>query len=292
MIKSMTGFGRAESLENNRKFTVEMRSVNHRYLDIGIKMPKKLLMLESKVRNVLKSYMERGKVDVYISFEDYSDKETSLKYNEKLAEAYLKHLHEMGEKFSLEFDVRVSTLSRLPDIFQMEDQQLNEEELFPELEKALREAGEQFASSRETEGRNLKEDLLEKLSEMKTIVAEIEKRSPEVIEEYKASLREKVADLLSDASIDEGRIAAEVTIFADKICVDEETVRLKSHVDAMINALEQGGSIGRKLDFLAQEMNREANTILSKSTDLSVSDGGIALKTLIEKIREQVQNIE
>ena len=198
----------------------------------------------------------------------------------------------MGEKFSLEFDVRVSTLSRLPDIFQMEDQQLNEEELFPELEKALREAGEQFASSRETEGRNLKEDLLEKLSEMKTIVAEIEKRSPEVIEEYKASLREKVADLLSDASIDEGRIAAEVTIFADKICVDEETVRLKSHVDAMINALEQGGSIGRKLDFLAQEMNREANTILSKSTDLSVSDGGIALKTLIEKIREQVQNIE
>lgn len=292
MIKSMTGFGRAESLENNRKFTVEMRSVNHRYLDIGIKMPKKLLMLESKVRSVLKSYMERGKVDVYISFEDYSDKETSLKYNEKLAEAYLTHLHEMAEKFSLEFDVRVSTLSRLPDIFQMEDQELNEEELFPELEMALREAGAQFASSRETEGRNLKEDLLEKLSEMKTIVAEIEKRSPEIVEEYKASLREKVSELLLDASIDEGRIAAEVTIFADKICVDEETVRLKSHVDAMINALEQGGSIGRKLDFLAQEMNREANTILSKSTDLSVSDGGIALKTLIEKIREQVQNIE
>lgn len=292
MIKSMTGFGRAERLQNNRKFTVEMRAVNHRYLDISLRMPKKLGMLEIKSRNVLKEYMERGKVDVFIGFEDFSVADNTLHYNEELAGEYLKHCRDMSEKYNLEFDIRVSNLARFPDIFQMEDKELDEDELFPELEEVIREAAEHFVSARLTEGENLKNDLLQKLEEMKGLVGLIEKRSPEIIEEYKASLREKVSDLLQDASIDESRVAAEVTIFADKICVDEETVRLKSHVEAMIQELQKGGAVGRKLDFIAQEMNREANTILSKSTDLSVSDAGIDLKTIIEKIREQVQNIE
>ena len=292
MIKSMTGFGRAERLQNDRKFSVEMRAVNHRYLDVSFRMPKKLGMLEIKARRVLKEYMERGKVDVFIGFEDYSTADCALRYNEELAGEYLKHCREMSEKYNLEFDIRVSNLARFPDIFQMEDKELDEDELFPELEAVIREAAEKFVQARITEGENLKNDLLQKLEEMRGLVAHIEKRSPEIIEEYKASLREKVSDLLADSSIDESRIAAEVTIFADKICVDEETVRLKSHVEAMTEELKKGGPVGRKLDFIAQEMNREANTILSKSTDLSVSDAGINLKTIIEKIREQVQNIE
>ncbi len=292
MIKSMTGFGRSELLQNDRKFSVEIRAVNHRYLDLSIRMPKKLGMLESRIRTVLKEYMERGKVDVFIGYEDYTGGDAALKYNEALAGEYLTHLRDMSEKFDLEYDIRVSTLARFPDIFVMEDREIDEEVLFHQMEPALRKAAENFAAARQSEGKHLKTDLLAKLSLMEGYVAEIEKRAPEIIEEYKASLREKIADLLKDSSVDDARFAAEVTIFADKVCVDEETVRLKSHVEAMKKELLSGGAIGRKLDFIAQEMNREANTILSKSTDLSVSDTGINLKTEIEKIREQVQNIE
>lgn len=292
MARSMTGFGRDELLQNDRKFSVEIRAVNHRYLDLNIRMPKKLALFESQVRTVLKEYMERGKVDVFIGYEDYHEAEGALKYNDKLAGEYLKHLKEMSESFDLEFDVRVSTLARFPDVFTMEETAVDEETLWAILEKPLRGAASHFAAAREKEGENLKADLLAKLDQMKEYVALIEERSPKIIEEYKSSLREKVKDLLSDNSLDEGRIAAEVTIYADKICVDEETVRLKSHIDAMRNELLKTGAVGRKLDFIAQEMNREANTILSKSTDLSISDTGINLKTDIEKIREQVQNIE
>lgn len=292
MAKSMTGFGRDEILSNDRKISVELRAVNHRYLDLSIRMPKKLGVLETQVRAVLKEYMERGKVDVSIGYEDYSEGAAALKYNEALAGEYLKHMREMGEKFDLEFDVRVSTLARFPDVFLMEEETADEEMLWTLLEPPLRNAVKRFAAAREAEGENLKADLLEKLSQMRSYVAVIEERSPVIIEEYKTSLKEKVKDLLADASLDEGRIAAEVTLYADKICVDEETVRLKSHIEAMAHELQKPGAIGRKLDFIAQEMNREANTILSKSTDLSISDTGIELKTAIEKIREQVQNVE
>lgn len=292
MIKSMTGFGRCEVTEGNRKYTVEMKSVNHRYLDVNMKMPKALNFFESTIRNVLKEYMERGKVDLYITYEDFSEERFSLKYNEELAGEYLTHLNAMAEKFGLENDIRVSTLSRYPDVFTMEEIETDEKELWAGLEKAIRSAAEQFVTSRITEGEHLKADLCAKLDTMLTYVDFIEERSPVIMKDYRERLEAKVQELLGDRQIDDGRIATEVTIFADKICVDEETVRLRSHIKGMKAALEAGGSIGRKLDFIAQEMNREANTILSKANDLEISDTGINLKTDIEKVREQIQNIE
>ena len=292
MIKSMTGFGRCEVTEENRKYTVEMKSVNHRYLDVNMKMPKALNFFESTIRNVLKEYMERGKVDLYITYEDFSEERFSLKYNEELAGEYLTHLNAMAEKFGLENDIRVSTLSRYPDVFTMEEIETDEKELWVGLEKAIRGAAEQFVTSRITEGEHLKADLCAKLDTMLTYVDFIEERSPVIMKDYRERLEAKVQELLGDRQIDDGRIATEVTIFADKICVDEETVRLRSHIKGMKAALEAGGSIGRKLDFIAQEMNREANTILSKANDLEISDTGINLKTDIEKVREQIQNIE
>lgn len=292
MIKSMTGFGRCEVTEGNRKYTVEMKSVNHRYLDVNIKMPKALNFFESTIRNLLKEYMERGKVDLYITYEDFSEDNFALRYNEDLAGEYLMHLNSMADKFGLENDIRVSTLSRYPDVFTMEQVEADEQELWAGLEKAIRGAAEQFVASRIAEGEHLKQDLCGKLDQMLTYVDFIEERSPVIMKEYRERLENKVKELLVDRQIDDGRIATEVTIFADKICVDEETVRLRSHIRGTKEALEAGGSIGRKLDFIAQEMNREANTILSKANDLEISDTGINLKTDIEKVREQIQNIE
>lgn len=292
MIKSMTGFGRLEYSDNKRKFTVELKSVNHRYLDVNIKMPKKLNFFESTIRTYLKSYIERGKVDIYITYEDFTESNFSLQYNAGIAAEYLKHLNEMSEQFGLDNDIRVSTLSRYPDVFVMEEQPLDEDEIWNDLEKALKGALEQFVDSRIKEGENLKVDLCNKLDNMISYVDYIEERSPEIIRDYKVKLEEKVRDLLGDKQIDDSRIAQEVTIFADKICVDEETVRLRSHILSTKETLIKGGSVGRKLDFIAQEMNREANTILSKSNDLRISDMGINLKTDIEKVREQIQNIE
>jgi len=292
MIKSMTGFGRCEVTEGNRKYTVEMKSVNHRYLDVNIKMPKALNFFESTIRNLLKEYMERGKVDLYITFEDFSEDNFCLKYNEELAGEYLKHLTAMADKFGLDNDIKVSTLSRYPDVFTMEQVETDENELWAGLEKALRGAAEQFVESRIKEGERLRADLVEKLDGMISYVDYIEERSPQVLEEYRMRLESKVQELLGDRQLDDARIAAEITIFADKICVDEETVRLRSHILSMKETLLAGGGMGRKLDFIAQEMNREANTILSKTTDLKVSDVGINLKTDIEKVREQIQNIE
>lgn len=292
MIKSMTGFGRYEYADASRKITVEVKSVNHRYLDVNIKMPKKLNFFESAIRTLLKEYIERGKVDIYITYEDFTENNFSLQYNKTLAGEYLKYLNQMSEEFGLENDIRVSTLSRYPEVFVMEEQPVDEDELWSSLEKALRGAFEPFVESRVREGENLKKDLCEKLDNMVSYVDFIEERSPQIIAEYRARLEEKLRELLADNQLDDSRIAQEVTIFADKICVDEETVRLKSHILSVKDSLNAGGSVGRKLDFLAQEMNREANTILSKSNDLKISDTGISLKTDIEKVREQIQNIE
>lgn len=292
MIKSMTGFGRYEYADASRKITVEVKSVNHRYLDVNIKMPKKLNFFESAIRTLLKEYIERGKVDIYITYEDFTENNFSLQYNKALAGEYLKYLNQMSEEFGLENDIRVSTLSRYPEVFVMEEQPVDEDELWSSLEKALRGAFEPFVESRVREGENLKKDLCEKLDNMVSYVDFIEERSPQIIAEYRARLEEKLRELLADNQLDDSRIAQEVTIFADKVCVDEETVRLKSHILSVKDSLNAGGSVGRKLDFLAQEMNREANTILSKSNDLKISDTGISLKTDIEKVREQIQNIE
>lgn len=292
MIKSMTGFGRCELTEGNRRFTVEMKSVNHRYLDVNIKMPKKLNFFESSIRNELKNYMQRGKVDLFITYEDFSETTGYVKYNKDIAAEYLDYLKQMSEEFGLENDIRVSTLSRYPDVFTMEEQEDDEEEIWKELDRALKQAAEAFVETRIKEGENLKRDLLEKLDCMLAHVDFITERSPQIIAEYKQKLYDKVQELLKDAQVDENRLLTEVTIFADKVCVDEELVRLRSHIEATRSALIAGGSIGRKLDFIAQEMNREANTILSKTTDIEVSNRAIELKTEIEKVREQIQNIE
>ena len=292
MIKSMTGFGRCEITENNRKFTVEMKSVNHRYLDINIKMPKKLNFFESSIRTELKNYISRGKVDLFIAYEDYTENNASIRYNRELAAEYMKYLRQMQEDFGLEDDIRVSTLSRYPDVFTMEEQNVYEEKLWKELQKAIRGAAEGFVQTRIVEGEHLRDDLIEKLDGMLKLVDFIAERSPQIVQEYRQKLEDKVKDLLGDAQVDENRLLTEVTIFADKVCVDEELVRLRSHITTTKATLLEGGSIGRKLDFIAQEMNREANTTLSKSNDLEISNCAIELKTEIEKVREQIQNIE
>ena len=292
MIKSMTGFGRCEIAEADRKITVEMKSVNHRYLEVTIKMPQKLNFFEAAIRTELKNYMQRGKVDLFITYEDFTESNVCVKYNKELAAEYMQYFDRMAEDFSLDNDIRVSTLARFPEILTMEEQTVDEEQLWKLLDKALKGAAENFVETRIREGENLRNDLIAKLEGMLAHVDFITERSPEIIEEYKEKLTKKVEELLSDKQVDESRLLMEVTIFADKVCVDEELVRLRSHITATRDALLAGGSIGRKLDFIAQEMNREANTILSKSSDLEISNRAIELKTEIEKVREQIQNIE
>ncbi len=292
MIKSMTGFGRAEYVDAKRKFTVEIKSVNHRYLDLAIKMPKKLNFFEAQIRNELKNYIQRGKVDVFITYEDYTENNVGIKYNKDIAAEYLKYLKQMSEEFELDCDIRVSSLSRYPEVFSMEEIDIDEDEIWAGLQKTIQQASEKFVEARIKEGENLRDDLIAKLDDMLVHVGYIKERAPEIIAEYKAGLRAKIADLLQDTKVDEGRLLQEVTIFADKVCVDEEIVRLTSHIETTKKTLIDGGSIGRKLDFIAQEMNREANTILSKANDLNTSNHAIELKTEIEKVREQIQNIE
>ena len=292
MIKSMTGFGRCEHVQGNRKFTVEIKAVNHRYFDVNIKMPKKFNFFESAIRSVMKEYIQRGKVDVFITCEDDTENNFSLKYNENIAGEYLKYYRRMAEHFGLKDDITVSVLGTCPEVFAMEEQTVDEEEIWALLETAVRGALKQFVETRTREGENLKNDLIGKLDGMLRDVDAVESRYPQVLEEYRSRLREKVDTLLGDSQMDESRLAAEVILYADKICTDEETVRLRSHIEGMKTELLQGGSIGRKLDFIAQEMNREANTILSKANDLQTSNLAINLKTEIEKVREQIQNIE
>ena len=292
MIKSMTGFGRCEKVTEEYKLSVEMKAVNHRYLDMSIKMPKKFNYFEAGIRNLLKNDIQRGKVDVFINYEDYTENKMSLKYNASLAAEYMEYFKKMEEQFGIANDIKVSVLSRMPEVLTMEEVPDDEDSMWKILSEVVEEAADSFVESRVREGEHLKNDLLGKLDYMLEQVAFIEEHSPRVVAEYRMKLEEKVHELLESASIDEGRIATEVTIFADKICVDEETVRLRSHIEHTRKELLAGGSVGRKLDFIAQEMNREANTILSKANDLEISEHAIILKTEIEKVREQIQNIE
>lgn len=292
MIKSMTGFGRNEMSEEKRKITVEIKSVNHRYLDVNIKMPKKLNFFEAAIRAELKKYMQRGKVDVFIAYEDFTESNVCVKYNKELAAEYMGYLEKMAEDFGLDNDIRVSALSRYPEVLTMEEQSVDEEEIWKALCGAVQGAAEKFVETRLKEGEALKNDLIAKLDGMLEHLSFIEERSPQLVEEYKDKLRERVRELLEDTQIEESRLLLEVTLFADKICVDEELVRLRSHIETTRQTLIDGGSIGRKLDFIAQEMNREANTILSKTNNMEISNRAIELKTEIEKVREQIQNIE
>lgn len=292
MIRSMTGFGRCEKVTEQYKISVEMKAVNHRYLDLSIKMPKRFNYFESGVRGLLKTYIQRGKVDIFISYEDYTKEKLCLKYNESLAAEYVQYFKQMSEAFAIDNDMTAGVLARMPEVLTMEQEPEDEDAMWKLLSEAIEEAAKRFVESRTVEGESLKADLLGKLKAMEDMVACVEQRTPAIVAEYQARLEAKVKELLGTSGIDEGRIVTEVTIFADKVCVDEEIVRLKSHISHMESDLLNGGGVGRKLDFLAQEMNREANTILSKGNDLTISDKAIALKTEIEKIREQIQNIE
>ena len=293
MIRSMTGFGHGEvSNDKNQKVTVEMKSVNHRYCDISLKLPKKLAMFEAIIRNIMNEYAIRGKIDFLVSYEDLSETAVSLHYNQAMAEEYMQVFKKMQEDFNIETKITAEALAKYPEVVTIEEVQQDEEVWWELLEAALRQAAEKFVETRTIEGANLKRDLLGKLDQMAADVAFIEERSPQIIAEYRSKLEEKVKEFLEDSTIEENRIAAEVTLYADKIAVDEEIVRLQSHISSMTDVLESDESIGRKLDFMAQEMNREANTILSKSSDVDLADHAIELKTNVEKVREQIQNIE
>jgi uncharacterized protein (TIGR00255 family) len=292
MIKSMTGFGRCEIVENNRKVTVEMKSVNHKFFDLSVKLPKKFNFFEPAIRNHIKKYAGRGKIDVFISYEDMNESRVSLNYNHELAKEYLEKFMRIEAEFKVPNDLKVTSFLRCPEVFSMEEQSLDEEELWQLLEKTISGAAERFVESRTLEGEHLKKDLLDKLRVVEDHVSFLEERSPEIISEYRNRIEIKVKELLENPQIDENRILTEVVLFADKISIDEEIVRLKSHIKTMADTLSASEPIGRKLDFITQEMNREANTILSKANDLLISNKGIDLKTDIEKVREQIQNIE
>lgn len=288
----MTGFGRAEEITDNYKLSIEIKSVNHRYLDLNIKMPRRFFPFEADIRNIVKEYVSRGKVDLFINYLDFKDKAGGVYLNKNIVEKYLDIGLELCKEYKIVDDLKVSHLLQLPDVISIDEPELDEDEIKSRLFTVLKKACKVFLSTREAEGEKLFTDMSSKLKVLADTTESIDKRYPEVLEEYKAKLTLKVNELLSGASIEENRIATEVTLFADKIGIDEEVVRLFSHIKAMNDEMKLDTGIGRKLDFLAQEMNREANTILSKSTDLNIADYAIILKTEIEKIREQIQNIE
>ncbi len=292
MIKSMTGFGRGEYAGETLKFIVEIKSVNHRYLDANVRIPKEYAFMDTSIRSELKKYLQRGKVDVFVTYQIIGDVNYDLQFNEHLAREYVDAYERMAQRFNLTNDLTAAKLGAQPEIFRLKEDSMNEEEVWSILKQALDTALEMLVETRTAEGANLKQDMIAKLDTLKAGVEQIELRYPEILAAYENRLKEKIADILGDNQIDESRLAAEVVLFADKLATDEETVRLKSHIDAMKKELEKGSDIGRKLDFIAQEMNREANTILSKANDLETSNIAIDLKTGIEKIREQVQNIE
>ncbi|MCI8339071.1 MAG: YicC family protein [Lachnospiraceae bacterium] len=292
MIKSMTGFGHGEKETGQYKITVEIKSVNHRYCDLSVKLPKKFNAFESRIRNVMKEYVARGKTDLYIVFENYSSSKCKVEYHQEVAEAYVAAIDRAGESFGLERGLTGSGLVRFPEVITLSEEEQDMEEIFPALEEVLRQAGRHFVESREAEGANLRQDILKKLDFIQCLISYIEERSPEMLKEYRDKLRKKVEEALGDVHLDESVLSTELVVYADKVCVDEETVRLRSHVENLRSTMEAEGTIGRKLDFIVQEMNREANTILSKANDQALSEHAIDLKTEIEKIREQIQNIE
>lgn len=292
MIKSMTGFGRQETVSQDYKLTVEIKAVNHRYCDISIKMPKKFNAFENSIRTILKEYASRGKIDVYINYEDYAGQKAKVTYHESVAKGYMEAMKKAAGEFGIEQAITASSLIRFPEVISLEEENLDESLFYPVLEETFRQAAKQFCQAREKEGAHLKQDLLDKLLFIEGLVAKVEARSPQMLQEYRQKITDKVTELLGENKVDDRVLATEITVFADKVCVDEETVRLRSHIKNMRDTLSLDEAVGRKLDFIAQEMNREANTILSKANDRELSNIAIDLKTEIEKVREQIQNIE
>ncbi|OOM13645.1 YicC/YloC family endoribonuclease [Clostridium saccharobutylicum] len=293
MIKSMTSFGRAQSEEGKDMcFSIEMKSVNHRYLDINIRMPKMMFALEEKIRNIISKRLNRGKVDVFINYKNYANNAGKVILNMELAKSYYECLKQIQEQLNTIDDVSTCKIARFPDIITLAEQEENLEDIFSEIVPLVESSLDLMEEMRIREGEKLKEDILLKLDIIKNNVEEIEKVSDNIPKNYKKKLEERLGELLSGVDIDESRIALEVAILSDKAAVDEEITRLKSHLNQMQSTLELNEPIGRKLDFIIQEMNREANTIASKSADIDMTNKVIEIKNIIEKIREQVQNIE
>lgn len=293
MARSMTGFGRASSLEGSEKsFTLEMKSVNHRYLDVNIRMPKSMISFEEKIRRVLSQKLSRGKVDLFINLKDYHKGDQVTRFNEKLADSYVRSLKEIKERYDLKDDISVSLIAKFTDVIMVEEKQENIDELWTELEPLIQEAVDTMVTMREVEGGKLKEDIISKTNDIKLMVSSIEEKSETIVENYKLKLEERIKELQKNIEIDESRLAVEIAIFADKASIDEEITRLYSHINQVIKTFSLNEPIGRKLDFIIQEMNREANTIASKSYDIEITNIVINIKNTLEKIREQVQNIE
>ena len=292
MIKSMTGYGRAQITVEDMSVTVEIKSVNHRYFEFSARIPRAYGFLEEKLKSHLQQLISRGKVDCYVQIEALESDDVTVKVNHSLAKGYVDALKELAERYNLSDDISVSTLSRYSDVFSIHKNEADEEKIWNAVKETADVACAKFIEMRAIEGEKLKADLTEKIDVIADNVTFIEKRSPETVKEYHEKLRAKMAELLQDVHIDEQRILTESAIFAEKIAVDEETVRLRSHLQQFTQFLEADGPIGRKMDFLVQEMNREANTIGSKAQDVTIARNVIDIKAEIEKIREQIQNIE
>ena len=292
MIYSMTGFGRGEAESDKAKFIVEIKSVNHRYLDTSFKLPQFAYSFEEKMQKLLKENVSRGKVDVSLTIKQKRKSQKTFVYDREAASYFVKASKEAVEEFGVENDLGVFELLRLPGVVVEDTDVADPEELWQYVESALKDAIDKLVASRKSEGERLKTDLSQKVVRLEELVSMLEDRAPKIVEEYRNRLKQKVSELIDDDKIDENRIAEEVVIYSDKICIDEEIVRLKSHATEIRETLELDEPIGRKMDFISQELNRESNTILSKSSDEFTADIGIELKTLIEKIREQVQNLE
>lgn len=292
MLKSMTGYGHAQKTVHGKDITVEIRSVNHKFLDFTAKVPRSYAFVEDKIRTFIKDRISRGKVDVFVSIARSDDTAADVVLNESLAAGYVAALRRLGEKFGLVDDISISSVARYTDIFTVKKPEENEDELWNDVSEVLNEALDGFVRMREAEGAKLYDDVMSRMNVILATVGRIEERSPETLANYSARLREKIEELKGDTSIDEQRLLTEIAIFADKIAVDEETVRLRSHFAQMKDMLDSGEAVGRRLDFIVQEMNREANTIGSKCQDAEIAHMVVEIKAEIEKIREQTQNIE
>ncbi len=292
LIKSMTGYGRAVETVNGREFSVEIRSVNNRYLDCSVRLPRILSFGEEAVKQAVKQAVSRGKVDVFVSVHSEQEDEVTVHLNRGVLEGYLTAMRQIAADFAVQDDIRVSTLSRLPEVFSVEKAEVDEQQLLSDLMLVVEKALSGYDAMRSTEGAALDHDLRSRGQTILELVAQVEEGNGQTVIDYRTRLENKLREVLANTAIDESRILTEAAIFADKVAVDEETVRLRSHLQQMTQMLDAGGAIGRKLDFLLQEMNREANTIGSKCTDVRLSRIVVDIKAELEKIREQTQNIE
>ena len=292
MIKSMTGYGRCERIIGTKKITAELKSVNHRFSDYNIKVPRQYGFLEDRVRQFISKEVARGKIDVYVSIESCGEADKTVTVNKELAGNYVEILRDLCETFSLKDDISVSTIASFTDIFRAEPKRDDEEEIWTAVSEVLADAVSSFISMRAREGERIERDLRERVTYMKSLANEIDKLSPMAVQVYKAKLYQKIKEVIDEREPDDTRILTEVAIFADKVAVNEETVRLASHYDEFFTILDSNEPAGRKLDFLIQQINREVNTIGSKASDLEIAKLVVTLKGEIEKLREQIQNIE